>query len=103
MSEKRSRSPEDFSEISENVCVKPGWPAIPIQALPKLWPATSGAVVPLPFSAAPILLPLRRWWTRWLLCRGSAHECLNFLKSEHAIFVGVHCLEYSFVSSLKLL
>jgi len=35
--------------------------------------------------------------------RGSVHECLHLLQSEAAIFVGIHCLEDSFVSRLKFL
>jgi hypothetical protein len=31
------------------------------------------------------------------------HEGLDLLQGEAAIFVGVHCLEYPFVSRLKLL
>ena len=34
---------------------------------------------------------------------GSMHEGLDLLQGEAAIFVGVHCLEYPFVSRLKLL
>jgi hypothetical protein len=34
---------------------------------------------------------------------GSLHEGLHLLQSEAAIFVGIHCLEDSFVSRLKFL
>jgi hypothetical protein len=48
---------------------------------------------------------ISKWLWLWsrLICPPSTHEGLNFLQTEHAIFIGVHCLEYSFVSSLKLL
>jgi hypothetical protein len=34
---------------------------------------------------------------------GSVHERLHLLQGDDAIFVGIHCLEDSFVSRLKLL
>jgi hypothetical protein len=42
------------------------------------------------------LLLLRSW-------RAAAYKVLQFLESDKAIFVGVHCLEDAFVSRLELL
>lgn len=47
--------------------------------------------------------PLWSYCSGCLRSRCTGYESLNFLERQHAVFIGVHGLENSFVSRLKFL